>query len=119
MKTSKRIKGFVEIILIVVVLISGVVALFYFVFKDRLSQNETPVNIIRSTLLPEPTPTPFAFQDLTIPYLRNRIYESRLEDMEKVGENVNYTSYIASYSSDRLKINVSLTNSKGEMPAVG
>ena len=119
MKTSNRLKGFVEIILIVVVLISGVVALFYFVFKDRLSENETPANILKSTLLPESTPTPFPFQDLTIPYLRNRSYESRLEDMDQVSENANYTSYIASYDSDGLKVNGLLTVPKENKPQEG
>jgi len=63
--------------------------------------------------------TPFPFQELTIPYLRNRLYDGRIEDKVKYFENSGYTSYIASYSSDGLKVNGLLTEPKGDMPAEG
>ena len=46
---------------------------------------------------------------MTIPYLRNREYESNLEELEKVSENSNYTSYVTSYDSDGFRINGLLT----------
>ncbi|HLC87550.1 MAG TPA: alpha/beta fold hydrolase [Patescibacteria group bacterium] len=66
-----------------------------------------------------PSPSPFLFQELTIPYLREKTYESRLGDLEKYSENSNYISYLTSYSSDGLNINGLLTEPKGEKPAAG
>ncbi|MEK7573423.1 MAG: alpha/beta fold hydrolase [Patescibacteria group bacterium] len=65
------------------------------------------------------SPTPFPFEELTIPYLRNREYKSHLGDLEKVSENANYTSYLASYNSDGLKINGQLTIPSGTQPIEG
>ncbi|MDP3974122.1 MAG: alpha/beta hydrolase [Candidatus Daviesbacteria bacterium] len=66
-----------------------------------------------------PSPTPFPFAELTIPYLREREYQSRLGELEKFGENINYTSYLTSYDSDGLRINGLLTKPKGEQPVEG
>lgn len=118
MKTSNRLRGFVEIILIVVVLVIGVTALFSFALKSRSEQSESPANIIKK-VLSEPTPTPFPFRDLTIPYLKERTYMSTLGAMDKVNENTLYTSYVASYNSDGLKINGLLTVPKTEKPVGG
>ena len=65
------------------------------------------------------TPTSFPFEDLTIPHLRSRTYNSSLGDLEKVAEKQNYTSYITSYKSDGLTIYGLLTQPKGEMPVGG
>jgi dipeptidyl aminopeptidase/acylaminoacyl peptidase len=67
----------------------------------------------------EATPTPFPFQELTIPYLRARNYDSSITGMEKVSENNLYESYLASYTSDGLKINGQLTKPREEMPQGG
>ncbi len=47
----------------------------------------------------------FQFVDLTIPYLRERKYQSALASLEKIAQNSNYTSYLTSFTSDSLKIN--------------
>lgn len=65
------------------------------------------------------TPTPFPFQEYTIPYLRERKYESSLGELSQISSNANYTSYLTNYSSDGLKINGLLTVPKGEMPEKG
>lgn len=65
------------------------------------------------------TPAPMPFAELTIPYLRNREYKSKLGELEKVSENGNYISYLTSYDSDGLKINGLLTQPEGDTPAGG
>ena len=77
---------------------------------------------IFSSLIPDmivPTPTPFPFQEITIPYLRNRTYQSSLGELELVSQNTSYKSYVTSYDSDGLKINGQLTIPEGEMPRGG
>ena len=59
------------------------------------------------------------FEELTIPYLRDRNYQSSLSEIQKISENGNYTSYLTSYTSDGLKINGLLTMPKGEKPEKG
>lgn len=66
-----------------------------------------------------PTGTPIPFQELTIPYLRNREYTSQLGAQEKLSETSTYTRYLSSYDSDGLKVNGLLTVPKGEEPAEG
>lgn len=73
----------------------------------------------RNGLTVLPSPSLFIFQELTIPYLRNRKYESKLGNLEKYEDMDNYTSYLTSYSSDGLKINGLLTQPKGEKPVSG
>ena len=51
-----------------------------------------------------PTPTPMPYADMTIPYLRNRRYVSKLGALQKIAENSSYTSYRTSYNSDGLTI---------------
>jgi uncharacterized protein len=59
-----------------------------------------------------PTPTPFPFAELTIPYLRNRTYTSSLSELKQYADNSTYTSYLTSYVSDGLNINALLTRPK-------
>lgn len=61
-----------------------------------------------------PSPTPFPFQEMTIPNLRKREYKSVLGDMEKISEHALYTSYLTSYDSDGFKVNGLLTIPKDE-----
>lgn len=65
------------------------------------------------------SPTPFPFQDITIPYLRSREYKSSLGELEKVSENTSYASYLTSYSSDGFRVNGLLTIPKGTQPIEG
>lgn len=67
----------------------------------------------------EPSPTAFPFQELTIPYLRQRQYRSSLAELQKNYENQNYTAYLTSYNSDGYKVNGLLTQPKGEIPPDG
>lgn len=59
------------------------------------------------------------FQELTIPYLRQKSYQSQLGDLTKITQNTNYTSYLTSYTADGLRINGLLTIPSGDQPAEG
>lgn len=67
----------------------------------------------------KPAPTPFLFQELTIPYLRSREYKSSLGTLTKLSENSVFTSYLTNYDSDGLKINALLTVPVKDKPEGG
>ena len=93
------------------------IPLTYFLFQ---SKNRTPpISPIIQEIVhigQNPSPTPFQFIELTIPFLRQRKYQSILSDLEKVSENGSYTSYLTKYDSDGLKINGLLTVPIGDNP---
>lgn len=60
-----------------------------------------------------------AFAEMTIPYLREREYKSKLGEMIAYGSAGEYNSYLTSYDSDGLKVNGLLTIPKGEEPEGG
>lgn len=66
-----------------------------------------------------PSPSPFLFEDLTIPFLRARVYNSTLDDLKDYANYENYSSFLTSYTSDSLKINGLLTKPKGGKPDGG
>lgn len=66
-----------------------------------------------------PTPTPVPFVEMTIPHLKQRSYQSSLGGLDQLSANLNYTSYLTSYTSDGLKVNGLLTKPMGEMPEGG
>lgn len=76
-------------------------------------------NIPVATNTITPVPTPFLFQELTIPHLKSRDFDSQLNTLDKLSENGNYTSYLTSFNSDGLRINGLLTIPKGEKPSEG
>lgn len=59
------------------------------------------------------------FEELTIPYLRQRTYTSQLAPLQQLSQNSGFTSYLTSYDSDGLRINGLLTQPAGEMPPGG
>jgi dipeptidyl aminopeptidase/acylaminoacyl peptidase len=73
--------------------------------------------IVRSATNSTQAPQPFA--QMTVPYLRNRQYQSKLGELKKYEDHPNYTSYLTSYDSDGLMINGLLTIPKGEVPEGG
>lgn len=66
-----------------------------------------------------PEPTPFPFQELTIPYFREQTYASALGELSEVSTNESYTSFVTNYTSDGLKINGLLTKPTGDAPEGG
>ena len=93
--------------------------IIFFVFR------ETQQLEILETKMRPPDPevysaaSPFPFQELTIPYLRAKDYESSLSDLEQISSNSEYTSYLTSYVSDGFRINGLLTKPSGEAPEGG
>lgn len=89
------------------VLIITIIALStgFFLMKTDVGKNIASKTL--STTIP--TPTPFAFQELTIPYLRTKTFDGKLTELNQISQNGNYTSYLTSYSSDGLKVNGLLT----------
>ncbi|HEX7017297.1 MAG TPA: alpha/beta fold hydrolase [Patescibacteria group bacterium] len=79
---------------------------------ESLSQIENPLSASS-----QPAATPF--QEMTIPYLRSRTYQSSLGEMELLSQNGTYRSYLSSYTSDGLRINGLLTVPTGEQPVAG
>lgn len=63
--------------------------------------------------------SPFPFQELTIPYLRQRQYRSILSELKQAYEGADYTAFLTSYDSDGLHINALLTQPKGDIPQAG
>lgn len=116
-----RVIGILGVIgLVIVVLYFFISKTASFVNSDKITSSineKIGFNDPKITSILSPTPLPF--EDLTIPYLRNKTYESKLGDMEEVYEGENYTAYLTSYTSDGLKINALLTKPEGEMPKGG
>lgn len=106
-----------------------IIALGYLIWQMQSKNNKGSVSVKNASVSQEvssPSPSPFLFEELTIPYLRNKEYErsssankSALGNLEVYGDNGNYTSYLTSYTSDGLKINGLLTKPKGEQPQGG
>jgi dipeptidyl aminopeptidase/acylaminoacyl peptidase len=90
----------------------------YFVYS-RFSKKDKIIDIISQKNNIQKPVESFAFEEMTIPYLQNRKYESKLNDLEKLSSSSNYESFLTSYNSDNLKINALLTIPTGEVPAGG
>jgi len=103
---------FVTIIILIAVILTGV----YFL-RNKTTQSLLPD--IKSSLEKIITPTPMPFEDLTIPYLRKRKYESNIAKLNKSYDGSNYSGYLTSYDSDGLKINGLLTKPTSRIPEGG
>lgn len=110
-----------------VIIITGISAavIVFFIYSILNKGNASLKKSIQTTMqkvntsVSKNTPTPFPFQEITIPYLRDREYKSALGTRQKSYETVEYTAYLTSYKSDGLKINGLLTEPQGQRPADG
>ncbi|MBP9716765.1 MAG: alpha/beta fold hydrolase [Candidatus Levybacteria bacterium] len=75
------------------------------------------ISNVKSSVVP--TPTPYPFEELTIPYLRSRKYVSELSVIEENSRNGDYASNLASYESDGNTIFAQLTIPTGKQPEGG
>lgn len=119
-QTSSKKKKTIFIVTIVgigVALLLGFLS-FYFFSTKNVTQNFNQASEL-STPFSGPTPTPKPFSELTIPYLRNRSYQSKLHERSIAYKGQNYTGYLTSYDSDGLKINGLLTIPNGKEPSGG
>lgn len=103
------------------IVILGAVLMIILALKENLLQKISFAPTIRQSLTGkvDTIVAPFEFQELTIPYLRKRNYESELGELRKFNDYQNYTSYTTYYTSDGLQINALLTKPKGDMPEGG
>lgn len=110
-RTIKKIHV-INIILLIIIIAAGIVYVFT-AKRAPDSFQEVNQNIIA------PSPTPMPFREITIPYLREKEYESTLGELELYTNNGSYTSYLTSYDSDGLQVNALLTRPTEEMPEGG
>ncbi len=109
--------------LLFVVLFLGLMFAFYYVYdlktkepgdksvKELLQEKVEEVKNEKQEIV--------LFEEMTVPFLRDRTYESNLGELKLYQEKANYNSYLTSYTSDGLKINGLLTIPKGEVPSDG
>jgi dipeptidyl aminopeptidase/acylaminoacyl peptidase len=104
------------IVVIILFFILGAIAIYLFLQNPTSPQNNA-ARIGAAIGIPSPTLMPF--HEMTVPYLRERKYESKLGNREELVRNDAYSSYLTSYTSDGLRINALLTEPTGERPAAG
>jgi dipeptidyl aminopeptidase/acylaminoacyl peptidase len=106
-------------------LVSIFLIIFGSIIAVYLSRVEPPQGGVHTRALLDPpaspqlSPSPFPFQEMTIPSLRERKFDSQLGERQRISGNGSYTSYLSSYDSDGLKINGLLTIPDGQMPTGG
>ena len=119
-EADQRYRGFTPVVAVVALtVISLVFGSLYFIERYKTSQNSILPELQKKLNVATRLQTPFPFQDLTIPYLRDRLYQSELGELEKVSENVNYTNYFTSYDSEGFKVYGQLAIPKGNPPTSG
>ncbi len=104
-----------RLIFLVCILIAGIV----WIHLVRMTASPDAPGRLASSGETSPSPTPFPFQEMTVPYLRTRPYASALGRLMPSGGNAAYTSYVTSYVSDGLTIYGLLTRPTGDMPEGG
>lgn len=105
----------IKILLIVLLLIGGA----YWALNNQNIQQASQKVQNSLPALSSATPTPYPFEDVTIPFLRKREYKSTLGEQQEYAQNGTYTSYLTSYTSDGFKVNGLLTKPTGDMPEGG
>lgn len=104
-------------------IVAGLVLLF--IWQQRSPRSPETTNAfslareVMTQLQPSPTPPPVPFEELTIPYLQKRQYQSSLTELQQVSQNSSYTSYLTSFDSDGFRVNGLLTRPTGQMPENG
>lgn len=109
-------KIFLAVVLVIIIVAAGL----YWVFKENIKPKVMVDNSsVPRGILAMPSSTPFPFEEMTIPFLRNKLYSGSLGELRQYSDNGTYTSYLTSYTSDGLRINGLLTKPNGEMPNGG
>jgi dipeptidyl aminopeptidase/acylaminoacyl peptidase len=110
-------RRFVRIVALTLFLVGGGVV--YRFFGASGSQSTALFTSPVSELLTGATLTPMPFEEITIPFLRTRKYESTLRERTQISQNSFYILYTTSYQSDGLRVNGLLTIPRGEQPPEG
>lgn len=109
-------KFFFLVLLLVVLLLAGATYLL-----QRPTEENTPRDEENGFMgqASDVSPTPFPFQEMTIPSLRARSYVSSFGEREVISQNASYTSYLTSYETDGLSVNAQLAIPAGQEPQGG
>lgn len=87
---------------------------------EKIVSSKSNENIVESEVAESRVDViPFPFQELTIPYLKKRTYESQVGELTKYNSQSNYESFLTSYDSDGLQINGLLTIPTTQKPENG
>lgn len=110
--------------ILAVLIISGFAIGTYAFLRSEARENKPTSNQPASSpetqiALLDPSPTPFPYEELTIPHLRKKNYKSSLAQLNKAYDRSSYTGYTTSYTSENLKINSLITIPKGNKPQAG
>ena len=105
------------LVTLVLICVSGIFFLYKITQTRSISLNQ--YFTLSSPIPSSSSSSPLPFIDLTIPFLRERKYQSALASLEKITQNPNYTSYLTSFTSDGLRINGLLTIPIGQKPVAG
>ncbi len=106
-------------VIIIVILVSSLAGfVFYPQFQANITKTEEALRPALNGVITT-TPKPFAFQELTIPYLKSRKYQSSMSTPKQAINKADYNGYLLNYDSDGLKINAELTIPTGTPPAGG
>lgn len=116
-KKKSHTKLYIFIVIASVVLTLGITTFFLTRPSNSTEVISTAVTGELEEIIPTPTPPPF--YELTIPYLRNREYNSTMGELDQVASNGNYTSYLTNYYSDGNSINAQLTIPTSQKPTEG
>ena len=117
-KKINKIKKILFLLGILIVINSFVFGVFYFsIYKNK--QGSSAGLSLKKKPNVETSPAPFPFQEMTIPYLRNRNYNSSFGKLNQASETATYVGYLTNYDSDGFKVNGYLTIPKGDKPVAG
>lgn len=103
-----------KIFILIVVLFIAIVFAILLRNKNNDNTQKEEMVVNKNNISPQ---TPF--EEMSIPYLQQKEYQSKIGNMEKINENQAYTSYLTNYISDGFNINGLLTIPKEDMPEKG
>ncbi len=115
-KSEKRRKIFFLVSALIAINLFVWGSLYFTVYKADQVKN---IAKVASNEELQAKPTPFPFQEMTMPFLKSREYNSKLGERELISDNGNYSSYLTSYDSDGFKVNAQLTIPAGQKPESG
>lgn len=95
------------------------VILLFLAINNFKSESALKKDLPLETVAPSPSTIPLPFQELTIPYLRSRTYDSNLSELKEYSKNNQYIAYLTSFNSDGYKVNGLLTIPQGNIPQGG
>lgn len=108
-----------NLVVLIVIIFSVIIVGSYFFARSKTKVQSAPAFMQKQLNKVIPTPTPFPFIELTIPFLRKKQYESTLSNVQNTYENESYTAYFADYKSDNLTLSGLLTVPKTKKPEKG